>query len=298
MSARLKAEEPTARYLAESQPPLVRQFELMATAPGGVARLRELILTLAVRGRLVAQDPTDEPAFTLLAHIRAERQALFGNANSEESQPVSGALRDESAVVPVGWVQARFEDFILALCTGPFGSVIHKDDYVPGGVPLINPSHMVNGRIVHDPDIAIPPSMAQSLRNYHLRSGDVLLARRGEVGRYALVTENEEGWLCGTGSFFVKLHPECNRRYFGLMLEDPRLRRYLQGESVGSTMTNLNQKILLGAVLIIPPLAEQARIVARVTELRRLCADLRQRLADGQATQSRLAEALVESATT
>ena len=97
-----------------------------------------------------------------------------------------------------------------------------------------------------------------------------------------------------TGSFFVKLHDSCNREFFGLVLEDPDLRRHLQGESVGSTMVNLNQRILVETPMALPPLPEQSRIVTRVTQLRRLCADLRQRLAEREAVQARLAEALVQ----
>ena len=92
----------------------------------------------------------------------------------------------------------------------------------------------------------------------------------------------------------MKLHDSCNREFFGLVLEDPDLRRHLQGESVGSTMVNLNQRILVETSMALPPLPEQSRIVTRITQLRRLCFELRQRLAEREAVQARLAEALVQ----
>ena len=70
MNAVLEVREPSVKYLRALEPPLVRHFELVSTAPGGVARLRELILTLAVQGKLVAQDPNDEPAIKMLKRIR------------------------------------------------------------------------------------------------------------------------------------------------------------------------------------------------------------------------------------
>ena len=73
MSAVLEVREPGARYLSTPQPLLAREFDLMATAPGGVARLRELILTLAVQGKLVSQHSEDEPANELLDRIRADK---------------------------------------------------------------------------------------------------------------------------------------------------------------------------------------------------------------------------------
>lgn len=265
MSAVLEVREPDARYLAVAELPSVKHFELLSTAHGAIGRLRELLLTLAVQGRLVKQIPGEEPATALLARIREAKGMSLGGSEEQDSE---GRLPFR---LPAGWACSKFGDYVLELCTGPFGSLIHKEDYVVGGVPLINPSHMVNHRIVPDDSVSLSPAMAASLDAYRLRAGDVLLARRGEVGRYALVTEREDGWLCGTGSFFAKLTPECDRRFFGLLLDDPRLRRYLQGESVGTTMTNLNQRILLNAVFGVPPLAEQARIVARVDELMRLC---------------------------
>ncbi len=86
MSAVMEAHEPSAKYLSALQPPLVQHFELMATAPGGVAQLRELILTLAVQGKLVPQDPKDEPASELLKKIRAEKDRLIAEGKDQAGQ--------------------------------------------------------------------------------------------------------------------------------------------------------------------------------------------------------------------
>ncbi|WP_148665146.1 restriction endonuclease subunit S [Diaphorobacter nitroreducens] len=251
---------------------LLSNMELLATAPGGVAKLRELILTLAVQGKLVPQDPADEPAGVLLQKIRAEKDRLIAEGKIKRDKPVAGIAEEEKPFeLPQGWEWVRCDDYFLELCTGPFGSMIHQEDYVHDGVPLINPSHMIGGRIIHDPRVTIKVADAERLSAYALSAGDMVLARRGEVGRYAYVTEQEHGWLCGTGSFFVRLYSQCNREYLGLIFSDVRFRQHLQGESVGTTMTNLNQRILLSALLALPPLAEQSRIVTRVEALMRLC---------------------------
>lgn len=251
---------------------LLSNMELLATAPGGVAKLRELILTLAVQGKLVPQDPADEPAGVLLQKIRAEKDRLIAEGKIKRDKPVAEIGEEEKPFeLPAGWEWVRCDDYFLELCTGPFGSMIHQEDYVRDGVPLINPSHMIGGRIIHDPRVTIKVADAERLSAYALTAGDMVLARRGEVGRYAYVTEQEHGWLCGTGSFFVRLYSQCNREYLGLIFSDVRFRQHLQGESVGTTMTNLNQRILLSALLALPPLAEQSRIVTRVEALMRLC---------------------------
>ena len=284
----------TPEELAANWQRVAQHFDLLLDRPEAIDALEQTLLQLAVRGLLVPQDPTDEPASALLQRIRTEKDRLIATGQIKRDKPLPPITDEEKPFgLPVGWEWVRFGEYFFELCTGPFGSVIHKEDYVEDGIPLINPSHMIGGRISHDPSVSVSQEMSKQLGAYRLTVGDVVLARRGEVGRYALVTEAEDGWLCGTGSFFVKFQESCNREFFGLVLEDPDLRRHLQGESVGSTMVNLNQRILLETPMALPPLAEQSRIVTRVTALRRLCADLRQRLAEREAVQARLAEALV-----
>ena len=289
-------QSPTPEALAENWQRVATHFDLLLDRPQAVDALEQTILQLAVRGLLVPQDPSDPPASELLQAIRLEKDRLIAAGKIKRDKLLPPIAKEEQPFeLPVGWEWVQSGNYFSELCTGPFGAVIHKQDYVLDGVPLINPSHMVAGKILHDPSISVNSEMAETLSAYKLSEGDVVLARRGEVGRYALVTANEDGWLCGTGSFFAKLHPACNRNYLGLIFHDSRFRAHLQGESVGTTMTNLNQRILLEALIALPPLPEQARIVTRVTELRHLCADLRQRLATSQTVQAQLAEALVAS---
>jgi type I restriction enzyme, S subunit len=285
----------TPEALADNWQRIATHFDVLLDRPEAVDDLEKTILQLAVRGLLVPQDPTDEPASVLLQKIRTEKDHLIAQGKIKRDKPLP-PITDEAKPfeLPQGWSFARFGDYIFELSTGPFGSVIHKEDYVDGGVPLVNPSHMIDGRIVHDPSVSVPQELSEKLAAYRLTNGDIVLARRGEVGRYALVTQNEDGWLCGTGSFFVKLHKDCDRVYLGLVLEDPELRTHLLGESVGSTMTNLNQRILIEAPVALPPLAEQSRIVTRVNELRSLCADLREQIQASQEVQGRLAMSLID----
>jgi type I restriction enzyme S subunit len=290
------ASSESAHALAENWQRIATHFDLLLDRPAAVDALEQTILQLAVRGLLVSQDPSDEPASALLRKIRVEKDRLIATGQLKRDKPLSPISDEEKPFeLPEGWEWVRCGEYFQELCTGPFGSVIHKEDYVSDGIPLINPSHMIDGEIIADFDVSVPPEMALRLTAYRLSAGDVVLARRGEMGRFALVTESEDGWLCGTGSFFAKLHVECNRRYLALQLLDPRFRQHLLGQSVGSTMVNMNQRTLLETLVAIPPLAEQSRIVARVAELRALCTQLRERLAATTQTQSRLAETLIET---
>src|SRR3989338_5321502 len=127
---------------------LLSNLDVLTTAPGGVARLRELILTLAVQGKLVPQDPADEPASVLLQKIRAEKDRLMAEGKIKRDKPLAEiAEEDKPFELPAGGGGVRGDVFFLDLGPGPFGSMIHKEDSVRDGVPLINPSHMVGGRI-------------------------------------------------------------------------------------------------------------------------------------------------------
>lgn len=215
------------------------EFGHIANAPGGISGLKGLVLSLAVRGDLIRGNNIDEPASSFLQAVQQERAKPIGRVVS--TKPITEA--EQPYPLPKSWEWVRCGDYFLELCTGPFGSMIHEEDYVRDGVPLINPSHMVNGRIFHDPRVTVKREDAERLSSYSLSIGDILLARRGEVGRYAIVEESQQGWLCGTGSFFAKLPTACNRKYLGVIFREVGFRQRLQGDAVGITMTNLNQRV-------------------------------------------------------
>jgi type I restriction enzyme S subunit len=90
---------------------LLSNLNLLATAPGGVARLRELILTLAVQGKLVPQDPADEPASVLLQKIRAEKDRLIAEGKIKKDKPLAAIAEEENPFeLPVGWEWVRLAE--------------------------------------------------------------------------------------------------------------------------------------------------------------------------------------------
>jgi type I restriction enzyme, S subunit len=254
---------------------LLAHFDRLAEEPDAVPRLRRFILDLAVRGKLVAQDAGNEPAANLLKQISLDKARLVKSREIREEKLTAPVEESEKTFdLPFGWVWARFADYAADIATGPFGSALHQSDYVLDGIPLVNPSHMQNCRIVPDRKVTVSEATAEALAVYRMRVGDIVMARRGEVGRAAVVTETESGWLCGTGSFFLRFLKDLSRDYIILLLRCDSVRRYLAGEAVGTTMVNLNHSILKRMPLAIPPLAEQHRIVAKVDELMALCDQL------------------------
>ena len=108
----------------------------------------------------------------------------------------------------------KLGDICSKLSTGPFGSVLHKNDYVENGIPLVNPMHIIGDSIVPSHDMTVSVETAKRLDAYKLSRGDIVIGRRGEMGRAAVVTSKEEGWLCGTGSFFLHLKQQIEPDFF------------------------------------------------------------------------------------
>jgi len=164
---------------------------------------------------------------------------------------------------PHGWHRTTLAT-VAQLKTGPFGSALHKSDYVGDGTPLINPSHIKHGKLQPDSAVSIDVRALERLSEYRLQAGDVVMGRRGEMGRCAVVPSPAAGWVCGTGSVIVRPTPAILPNFLQRLLSSPGAVQRLNGESVGSTMVNLNQGVLLGLPVALPPLLEQQRIADKL----------------------------------
>jgi type I restriction enzyme S subunit len=172
------------------------------------------------------------------------------NAGDYQQAPVYKALGDVGVEVK----------------TGPFGSALHKSEYISGGIPVINPMHISNGTIVASQQMTIPKAKYDELEAWHLKIGDVVVGRRGEMGRAAVVNYKGE-MLCGTGSMILRTPKNSLPKYLEIILRSPLAVEYFTSNSVGSTMVNLNQKIIKSLQVHFPSQEEQTEIVRRVEKL-------------------------------
>jgi len=146
--------------------------------------------------------------------------------------------------------------------TGPFGSQLHASDYTATGIPVVMPVNLVNGGISEQGIARIPEGMANRLARHKLKPGDIVFSRRGDVTRFALVSERENGWLCGTGCLKVSVgNPtQAIAPFIAAVLAAPESKEWLVRHAVGATMPNLNTEILGGIPVTLPPLEEQHTI--------------------------------------
>lgn len=260
------------------------------------ADLRKSILQAAVQGKLVPQNPHDEPATKLLERIRRENIQLIKEGKIKKEKTLLPISEEEPPFeLPEGWVWCRLGEIAADISTGPFGSMLHKSDYVQDGIPLVNPVNMVAGKIVSSTKMMVSQKTKDKLASYVLNINDIVIARRGDLGRCAIVTARESGWICGTGSFILRLPTDVFLSYFTLFFGTPSSVGQLMKDSVGSTMNNLNHNILNDLLFPLPPLAEQQRIVVAVNGLMALCDELEAAEAELDTLESQFAEYLLKS---
>ena len=145
--------------------------------------------------------------------------------------------------------------------TGPFGSELHASDYSDDGTPVVMPQDMRDGKIVCDRIARVGPKHVSQLKRHILRAGDIVYSRRGDVTRFAVVTNAEEGWLCGTGSIRIRLNsPEIEVGYVRRYLQQELVGKWLKHHAKGVTMPNLNTDVIRALPFVYPPLLEQRRI--------------------------------------
>ena len=157
--------------------------------------------------------------------------------------------------------------------TGPFGSELKAAEYLPAGpagdrapgVPVAMPRDLVAGRVETAAIARVAEGRAAKLDRYRVRPGDLILARRGKLGRSALVTAAEDGWVCGTGCLRVRLGPGAEPRYLIQYLAWPATVDWLAANAVGQTMPHLNTKILGRLPVRLPP-PEVQRKIAEILE--------------------------------
>jgi type I restriction enzyme S subunit len=147
--------------------------------------------------------------------------------------------------------------------TGPFGSQLHESDYVTDGVPIVMPKNILGGRVSTEDIALISENDAKRLERHAFALGDIVYGRRGDIGRRALVTERERGWLCGTGCLRISLGDTVvDPRYLYYYLGEPSVINLIANQAIGATLPNLNTDILRNVPVRYPLLHIQHRIAS------------------------------------
>lgn len=257
----------TFLYHVLGSPQVFTQFDRLAAG----STVRNLNIDLASRV-VVPVPPLSEQrrivaildeAFEAIATARANTEKNLQNAQEVLAAYVD-ALLDSAGK---DWSTGRLSTFVESISTGPFGSMLHKSDYVTEGVPLVNPINIVDGRIVPTNEKQIDEATATRLRSYVLREGDIVVGRRGEIGRCAVVNVEQDGWLCGTGCFFIRPSALVEPTFIAHLIRSRPYRAQLEALSTGATMQNLSNGALAGLEVSLPKRDEQKRLLGALEEV-------------------------------
>ena len=292
--ARLNAPDPDLGVFQNQAAFALDNLALLTTRPDQIKALRQTILNLAVRGKLVEQDPNDEPASELLKRIDVEKARLVQEG---KFKTLDGDLpRDEARSlfsVPSNWAWCYLND-LAAIARGgsprPIKSYLTDD---PNGIPWIKIGDSVRGNIYIDgtKERIRPEGLAKSRLVF---PGDLLLSNSMSFG-FPYITNLEgcihDGWLVirTPDALIDKLY------IHSLFLSDHAKAAFFEAAS-GAVVQNLNADKARRLLVPIPPLAEQHRIVAKVDELMALCDRIEASLAAGNDTRRRLLDALLHEA--
>lgn len=249
---------------------LLKHFDLLATAPDGVARLRELILTLAVQGKLVPQDPNDEPASVLLQRIRAEKDRLIAEGKIKRDKALPPIADEEKPFeLPLGWEWVRGGSLFDVIRGVTYQKTDAREAPVNGHLPLLRANN-IRTTVNFDDLVYVPETLISS--DQLLQSGDyvVCLASGSKhlVGKAAAFPGDVQ---CSFGAFCGAIRPWQSLDYLSVYLASPLYRGEVSAASAGIGINNLKGSTLVSLCIPVPPIAEQSRIVARVEELMRLC---------------------------
>lgn len=157
-----------------------------------------------------------------------------------------------------GWSMIALGD-VAEIKIGPFGTLLHKEDYITGGHALVNPSHIIDGKICVDEKLTISDEKYEELSAYHLTVGDIVLGRRGEMGRCAVVYQ--EGLLCGTGSIIVRPNEKMKPYFLQNIISNPTYKKVIEDKAVGVTMMNLNVPIVSSLAIPKLPIKMQEKFI-------------------------------------
>lgn len=211
-----------------------------------------------VQQQIVAEldkiNETIEDCRELLRNLDALAQSLFYDFFGD---PIAN---------PNGFIQNKLKE-VATVKIGPFGSLLHKEDYISGGTPLVNPIHMQNGYVKIDNDFTIDDDKKELLSSYLLKANDIVFGRRGDIGRCALITADEDGYLCGTGSLFVRFFIQINSLYALWCFIQPSVKKFLIDKAKGATMLNINCGVVESIPLILPPLSLQEKFAERIEQI-------------------------------
>lgn len=271
---------------------LERHFDTAFAAPDGIKKLRELILTLAMQGKLVPQDPNDPPVSELLKEIEAEKQRLVKEGKIKRPKPLPPIIPEDTPYdLPQGWKWIRVWEFAQLITSG---SRDWAKYYTDEGAIFVTMGNLCRGsydlRMDTIRNVSLPVRGEGSRTK--LEAGDLLITITGDVGNLDLIPANFGEAYINQHTCLLRFMPQGKNRFFPELMRSPLAKRQFDGPQRG-----IKNSFRLGDVgemaVPIPPLSEQHRIVAKIDQFIPLCDTLEQQINAATTKQTELLGAIM-----
>ena len=237
--------------------------------------LREKILDLAMRGKLVPQDPNDEPASVLLEKIKAEKEQLIKDKKIKKSKPLAPITDDERPFdIPDSWEWVRLGDVLSlengAIRRGPFGSSLKKAFFVPkdkNTYKVYEQGNAINHTIDYG-DYYISQEKYNELKSFSVRPKDIIISGAGTIGKTYILPPDTPDGVINQALIRVRLNDNLITNEFFLLAFQQKV-SLLNKKAKGTAIKNMFSIAHMKNDLIwaLPPLEEQSRIAAKIAQL-------------------------------
>ena len=272
------------------------EFGHIANAPGGVGKLRELVLAFAVQGTLVKQDAADESAIEWLSCLAVKKAELLKQKKIAKQTAFLDIPENEHPYsLPRGWAFARLGAITNKIGSGstPRGG---REVYVRAGVPFLRSQNIWNDGIRLDDVAFITPAVHENMDGSAVKGNDILLNITGaSLGRCALVPTDFGDANVSQHVTIIRPTDSAIRAYLHLCMLSPYTQAMIWERQVGMAREGLSKKVLEQFEIPLPPVNEQSRIVAKVDELMALCDQLEAQQQQRRSLQNKLRQSTLQA---
>ncbi|HBT1976755.1 MULTISPECIES: restriction endonuclease subunit S [Klebsiella] len=287
-----------ADELAENWARISEHFDTLFTTEASIDALKQTILQLAVMGKLVSQDPNDEPASELLKRIAQEKAQLVKDGKIKKQKPLPPISDEEKPFeLPDGWEWVKLGNILHDIKYG----TSQKCDYNISGYPVLRIPNIVKG-IIDLTDIKYGALTDSELKDLTLNENDLLFIRSNGstniVGQSTLVQHDLKDHAYAGYIIRVRLHNKyINARYINMVMKTNLIREQIEGPIRTTTgVKNINSNELMGLLVPLPPKNEQGIIIKQIINIDTTLSNLKVSIQSAQQTQLHLADALTDAA--
>lgn len=287
----LTARTPTE--FAEHCQRICDNFDLLYDAPETVTALRQAILQLAVQGKLVPQNPNDEPIHNTLKRVLERRAMLVRNKKVRAKKHDDSATFAEQDSLPGTWTLERLGNLVDPENAISYGVLVPGND-VTDGVPFVRAQDLSLTSHPERPNKTISPDIEKAYSRTRLKGGEILLCVVGSIGKLGIVPLSWAGANIARAVARILAVPEIDRDYLLIVLQSQQVQTYFTAATRTLAQPTLNVGLIEQTLIPLPPLAEQCRIVAKVDQLMALCDELEAKLRRAQSHSAKLMTATVQ----